>query len=232
MKTNPRRPGVLAVFALLMTSAVYLVTTPGTASQIGAAGGAAGGGASAGGAPGGAPLVDPLSMFAARSPGARPGGAFLQSKPAYAAASDFVGPRETTGMPLNETLLPPAPPAASAPSFAGLGSPDGFPFSDAPPAGGGGGGGFGFPGSFAGGSPIAGVNNGGGGGGGGGGGDIGGEGGAVVPEPETWLMMIFGFFSVGGAMRFGQRRRAGERGTARARAHAKAGVDAQAFVGQ
>lgn len=233
MKAKARSFSVLAALALFSTSAIYLVTTPVTAASPlgGGAGSGAGVGAGAG-AGDEAPLVDPLSAFSARSPGVRADGAFLQTKPGFAASSDFVGPPETLGMKLNESLLPDGPGGAGGggePALAGLGSPDGFPFSDG--AGAGGFGGVpGVPGSFSDGSLIAGARGGGGGGGGGtggggiggDGGDIGGEGVAVVPEPGTWLMMIFGFLSVGAAMRAQQRQRQRRRQQQQGRGAARA----------
>jgi hypothetical protein len=82
----------------------------------------------------------------------------------------------------------------SAPAFASLAPPlagQGSPVFAAPLPGAGGGDG--------------GTGGGGGGTGGGDGGDDGGQGGggvvSPVPEPGTWLMLIFGLFAIGSAMR-------------------------------
>lgn len=160
-------------------------------------------------------LRNPMSVFAARSPGVRLGGALYQTKPRMAAA-----PRQRTrpaGIVPHERVLSnvrtrPSPPPvafADAPPIALLGEPGlmsgvpidglpggGSPAFDVPP--------FGFgdtPGFTAGpGSPPSNETPGGGGGPGPGAGP--GQGpGSAVPELGTWLMMIAGLGMVGQAFR-------------------------------
>ena len=153
-----------------------------------------------------AALADPLSLFAARSPGARGGGALLSTKG---------GPSERVLSTIRDRDPPPDPPGADNP---------GLPVTPedvaalAPPAEGaapGDGGGSGDPGpggpSFGSFAPFSAPGGGGGffpGGGAptfvpppgspppGGGGGV-----SAVPEPATWAMMIIGFFSVGAMVR-------------------------------
>ena len=164
-----------------------------------------------------AALADPLSLFAARSPGERGGGALLSTKPGR--------PSERVLSNVRDRDPPLGDPGADDP---------GLPVTPedvaalTPPADGaapGEGGGFGLPGggggpSFA---PFSGP-----------GGDPGflpggglapltpppgtpppgtpppsGPGISAVPEPATWAMMIIGFFSVGAAVRRRARRQAG-----------------------
>ncbi len=234
IKARNIRLGALAV--LLVSSTALMLTWPGSAVSSGetAAGNAATGSAAAGAAVN----VDPLSVFSARSPGARADGAFLQSKLAY-------GPnmKSTLGMPINEAIFPqdaaaeePAVPAAAFAAPQGLEEPV---FVDAAQpdsviAG------SGLPGTFSDGflatGSAGGFAGGGGGGfaGGGGGGivppsppigpidEIVGEG-AVVPEPGTWLMLIAGFFGIGTAMRAHGRAHGRARGRAHERARGRAG---------
>jgi hypothetical protein len=160
-------------------------------------------------------LRNPMSVFAARSPGVRLGGALYQTKPNMAAA-----PRQRNrpaGIVPHERVLAnvrtrPSPPPvafADAPPLALLGGPgliggmpidgppgSGSPAFDVPP--------FGFgdtPGFTAGpGNPPSNETPGGGGGTGPGTGA--GQGpGSAVPEPGTWLMMIAGLGMVGQAFR-------------------------------
>lgn len=160
-------------------------------------------------------LRNPMSVFAARSPGVRLGGALYQTKPRVAAA-----PRKRdrpVGVVPHERVLSnvrsrPAPPAAAfadAPPIALLGGPGlmndmpiggslvgGSPAFDVPP--------FGFgdtPGFTVGpGNPPGNETPGGGGGPGPGTGP--GQGpGSAVPEIGTWLMIIVGLGVIGQAFR-------------------------------
>lgn len=214
MKPKVTRAWVLPMLAMLLSSALYVGMGMVRGGEAGAAAAAGGGAGLTGGGVGGSAgfmLPDPLSVFSARSPGGRAGGAFLQTKPAYA-SSDFAGPRETLGMPFDRSLDPAPPPPEAGFGGGGEGlDGEGLAFASEPFSDG-----FDDPtiiGGFApGGSIVPGIvggNSGGGGGGGGGGGtDPGGEG-SVVPEPDTWAMMIFGFLMVGSAMRARVRRRFG-----------------------
>jgi hypothetical protein len=152
-------------------------------------------------------LQDPLSLFAARSPGERGGGALLSTKPGGPTervlstirdrdpALGDPPPADGAALPVTPgdlaALSPPvdgaAPGAGAAPGDPGLGAPAFAPFAPFSGAGG-------DPGFLPAGSPP-----------GGGGLPTGGGGVSAVPEPGTWAMMIIGFFSVGAAVR---RRRA------------------------
>lgn len=163
-------------------------------------------------------IMDPASVLAGRSPGARYPGALYQTKPARGPAAHvrthvrtsvppavpglpvITGVEFTGDLPTGPAFVDPFPPGGltlipSGPSGVG-GYAGGFP-------GGGGG--------FIGGS-IGGGFNGGGGGGillpvtGGGGGIVTPPPGTVtpvtpVPEPATWMTMIIGFAMVGAALR-------------------------------
>lgn len=147
-----------------------------------------------------ATLLDPLSLFAGRSPGERGEGALLSTKPGHGPEErvlstvrdrDPVGaapPAEDPGL-LPDSALPGAPPAENAlPAGAGPGdqfAPFGAPFSSFGepgggfiPGGGGGGGGL-IPPVLPPDPPLT----------------------SAVPEPATWAVMILGFFAVGWAMR-------------------------------
>ncbi|WP_416907839.1 MAG: PEPxxWA-CTERM sorting domain-containing protein [Polymorphobacter sp.] len=221
------RAWVLPMLAMLLSSALYVGMGMVRGGEAGAAAAAGGGAGLTGGGVGGSAgfmLPDPLSVFSARSPGGRAGGAFLQTKPAYA-SSDFAGPRETLGMPFDRSLDPaPPPPEAGLGGGGGEGlGGAGFPFAGEPFS-------DGFDGVMViggfsqGGSLVPGIVGGNGGAGGGGGGfspaplpDFDGDGvddivddvTIAVPEPESWAMMIFGFLMVGSAMRARARRRMG-----------------------
>lgn len=155
-------------------------------------------------------LKDPMSLFAARSPGERAPGALTQSKPARNLGTGVsrVPPRERV---LSTGRTRPAVPVETA----DVGTPgmtvapvdaidDGVPIASTS---------FGepgiVPGSGGGGAPffVPPTSN-------GPGVSIGepGDGGTVtpptspVPEPETWLTMMVGLFTIGAALR---RRRSG-----------------------
>lgn len=145
---------------------------------------------------------DPLSVLAARSPGARTAGALAQSKHRYAVAERRIrsgarlGPRER--VLANVRTRPNAPPVAIAPLVAlpqGLAS---APFSAASLT---------LPPGNAPGVPIGFVGPGSGGG-------LNAQPGIIpptpiitppvvpsVPEPSTWLMLMTGFFGLGAALR-------------------------------
>lgn len=170
-------------------------------------------------------LKDPLTLFAERSPGGRAEGALLPTKPPRERVLSTIRERDPTG------TLPGVddPVVAGVPETAGPGGPapeervlsgerDGFP-----------GGGGGAPGGFApfGGAPgglipenfvtpgdpgtPGGPGDPGPGDPGPGGPDNPGlpgpppglldPGGAPVPEPATWAMMLLGFFAIGTAIR-------------------------------
>jgi hypothetical protein len=163
-------------------------------------------------------LKDPLTLFAERSPGGRAEGALLPTKPPRERVLSTVREREPTGtLPGVED-----PVVAGVPGAAGPGGPapeervlsgerEGLPggFGGAP--GGFGGPGFGrapgglIPEDFATAPPgDPGIDDPG----------IGGPGptappppglldpgGAPVPEPATWAMLILGFFAIGAALR-------------------------------
>ncbi len=143
-----------------------------------------------------AALADPMSIFAARSPGERPDGALTQTKlPANRTAGNSAG---NTPLTPSERVLPVIRTRPAIGPVAGFIPPVGLsPGGSVPGAGGGqtglgnGGGGFGefLPGG-------GGVPPGGGGGGGGGIIPV-----SPIPEPATWLTMIAGFFALGGMIR-------------------------------
>lgn len=157
-----------------------------------------------------AAIADPLSVFAARSPGGRAPGALTQTKPSRSAGAER--PVKLAEVFPSERVL----------SNVRTRQPDEFAPADLPdalfvgpvagPAGGA------VPGIDAI-TPIVPTGNGGipiftpggigpvvpGGGGGGGGGETPTEPTTPVtpsvPEPTTWLMMIAGFFAIGSALR-------------------------------
>lgn len=164
-------------------------------------------------------IADPMSVFSARSPGARSSGALVQTKTAYApnlqATADFLGIGPGMGLPGGEGAMGPEPDLGFASPDAGdsvaftipgslYGASEAGPF-------------FGAIGFGAGGLPFGGSGF--GSGTPGGGGTVPGgttpispaPGATAVPEPEMWLMMIAGFFAVGSAMRGGSRRNSGAR---------------------
>lgn len=151
-------------------------------------------------------LEDPLSILSGRSPGARSGGALAQSKHAYQhdrtrdrgrpaelpseRVLANVRSRPVASIPETEVGLLPALPISDTASFGG--APTSIPFG-APVS----------PGGIAAtGFPIAasGVV-------GGGAGGVGGNTGAVpmvpspIPEPNSWALMLTGYFLVGTAYR-------------------------------
>ena len=157
-----------------------------------------------------AAFADPLSVFAERSPGARAEGALTQSKPARKAvpgpsgqpASSKGRSAPTQGAGQIDPGVPPAFEAIDLGQSGDEASADGVgfvPFETGPFGRGGSGAGFAIDGL--------------------GGGAIGGGGlvppsppGGVplpdptppvsaVPEPQTWLMMLVGFFLLGAALR-------------------------------
>jgi hypothetical protein len=154
-------------------------------------------------------LEDPLSILSGRSPGARSGGALAQSKHAYqhARMRDHGKPgelpservlanvrsRPAAPVPETDVGLLPALPSSNAVSF-GETLP-GIPFSA--PVSRSGIAAAGFP------SGASGAVAGGAGGAGGGGGNMG----AVpvvasaIPEPNSWALMLTGYFVVGTAYR-------------------------------
>ncbi len=161
-------------------------------------------------------VMDPGSIFAERSPGARGDGLLLQTKPDRVALAPGllpVGPEErvlaeTRERP-PEIALPLAAPAfalgQTGPSFE-LGAPPAFPpsesyptpppgFTSAPP---------GLNGPFS--PPTSQTSP--PGGGPPGGGPPGTPPSTPVPEPDAWMLMILAVFAVGGALRW---RRAGQR---------------------
>jgi hypothetical protein len=143
-----------------------------------------------------ATLLDPLSLFAGRSPGERGEGALLSTKPGHGPEErvlstvrdrDPVGaapPAEDPGF-LPDSALPGAPAENALPASSVAGdqfAPFGVPFSGSGDPGGGfipGGGSRLLPPS---GPPDPPLTSG-------------------IPEPATWAMMILGFFAVGWAMR-------------------------------
>lgn len=160
-------------------------------------------------------IADPMSVFSARSPGARGTAALTSTKTAYVRAGpamdDFwgMGPGrslpEGGGMTVQETpaglgqgdespqdaeypeFSIPASlygPGESGPFFGVIGEDSGFDLGG--PGGRGSGFGPGMPGGGGGVPPPLPPS--------------------AVPEPEMWLMMIFGFFAIGSAMRTGNRR--------------------------
>lgn len=160
-----------------------------------------------------AALVDPISVLAARSPGARGAGALSQSKARLAkkASAPWDQPveRVLNAVRTRPSTVVPAETVTFAPVIGGPGDLNGVPAVE--PLGDAGGLpiGGGFPGGFG---PVI-V---GGGGGGGGGGTTPGEPGTdnptptptvpvvpipAVPEPATWLMMLLGFGSMGFVLR-------------------------------
>lgn len=160
-------------------------------------------------------LRNPMSVFAARSPGVRLDGALYQTKPKVAAASRkrdrpiALLPHERVLSNVRSRPSPPPAAFADAPPLALLGEPGlmtgvpiggpqggGSPAFDVPP--------FGFgdtPGFTAGPGNPPGNETPGGGGPGPGSGP-----GSAVPELGTWLMMIVGLGAVGQAVR-GQKAR-------------------------
>lgn len=179
-----------------------------------------------------AALADPLSVLAARSPGARPAGALTQTKvrksgledrtlanaltrPLDRFAAPGLGgttPGTATG-PLNDTV-------ADAVTDAVAPAPAGDAVAPGPVLGSF----IGTPGGIV---VTPGIGGSTGGGGGSGGGGSGGGGGtettpttpvvtptsppvvASVPEPETWFTMLFGFGVIGGALRVRRRQAIG-----------------------
>ena len=165
-----------------------------------------------------AALADPLSVMAARSPGARPAGALTQSKPNRGRDERVLA--EALTRPLGPTDAPGQ--AGIVPVVPGVAAPD-VPVADVVPAtalpgvtdviadGGPGP----VPSGYYPGNGITVVPNVGGGGGGGGGTTtpvttpntpetpV-----ASVPEPGTWAMMLLGFGAMGAALR--TRRRSAE----------------------
>ena len=154
-------------------------------------------------------LADPMSVFAARSPGQRRAGALAQTKARYASRAVapgaspservLAGVRSRPGAPAVFDALPdapgaagPAPGAAPVEPFAsGLGVPfaeAGFPNALAGAPGFGlvsdtpapGGGANAVPGSGGGATPAPAV---------------------AVPEPMTWLTMLVGFLAIGAILR-------------------------------
>jgi hypothetical protein len=161
-----------------------------------------------------AALRDPMSVFAARSPGARLPGALYQTKPKLAAAPrkrrrpTRLVPHERVLSNVRSRSAPPAATFGDTPPLALLdepglltGMPLGLPASvspafDVPPFG------FGDTPGFTGGSgnPPSNETPGGGGGLGPGTGP-GQEPASPVPESGTWLMMIVGMGMIGQAFR-------------------------------
>lgn len=159
-------------------------------------------------------LQDPLSLFADRSPGSRPDGALYSTKHAKskpASPVELVLAQERTRPPLPseeaapDSILAPALDQLVAPSPIDLLLPGGAPVDALPGPSGGPIFGGGTPGIFV---PI---------------GELPGSPGSpstppgcctpgtpseptdpvvpAVPEPATWLMLILGFFMVGGSLR-------------------------------
>lgn len=165
-------------------------------------------------------VMDPGSIFAERSPGARGGGLLLQTKPDRVALAPGllpVGPEERVLASTRERPPGPELPLV-APAFAlnqtgpyvDLGAPPAFPPSESyptPPAG------FtpappGLNGPL---SPPTSQTSPPGGGPPGGGPPGGGPPGTPttpVPEPDAWMLMILAVFATGAALRW---RRAGQR---------------------
>ena len=159
-------------------------------------------------------LADPMSIFAARSPGGRGAGALAQTKLAYAPTS--FSSKDVAGLIPSERVLAnvrtrPVAPQLNTPGFAAPQSVNGTPLGAVPTPGGGAGStipSFAVPtnGGGGGGGAIGGDAPGSGGGGGGGPG-----GGTItpvpsdVPEPTTWLMMIAGFAAIGSLLRYQRR---------------------------
>lgn len=159
-----------------------------------------------------AALADPLSVLAARSPGARPEGALTQSKPRKAGPADERDLDNVLTRPLDRFAAPTAgaAPGAIVPEAVADAAPVAASdtFADQGPVPQFTGGGF---------LPQSGIvitPDIGGGGGGGGGGSPGTVGTAPpdtvtpvvpvtasVPEPATWLTMLLGFGAVGGMLR-------------------------------
>lgn len=175
-------------------------------------------------------ILDPGSIFAARSPGARGGGMLLQTKPERLAQNTYVPPGGLFGAPIERVLAgvrerPPEPdfvgppPAAplvqTLPEFAmgGRPPPGGFPAAPAS---------IGGPGFI----PLANPPGGGGPPGGGkppgdtppsdtppGGGPPpsdsppGGPPISAVPEPAAWMLTIMAVFGLGAALRRKRSRR-------------------------
>lgn len=177
-------------------------------------------------------LADPMSILGQRSPGERPAGALTQSKPRYAKLASARKPFAPSERVLSQER---ERPAADAPTFAvpeGMGAGDpgdaardfsfGDPIPEAPPPGGfvpnrgQGGGGDGIPGGpGTDGPPITNppvtppvnptppgpdkppiiI-------------DPGTPPTSAVPEPATWIALIFGFFATAGAMRWSRTRQA------------------------
>lgn len=161
--------------------------------------------------PGAAPVQHLLSMLDARSPGEREKGELTQSKVAKTAVDNLrpralgktFPPKPTPTEQLAKVIVPATPtapvevvPPIAPPTLAEVVTPS--------PA-------FAAPSLASFGPPII------GGGGGGGGGTPPGDTGTVppvqvppvtaaVPEPGTWLMMLFGFGVVGSALRPRRRR--------------------------
>ena len=172
-----------------------------------------------------AALADPLSVLAARSPGARPAGALTQSKPRRepnpaerVLAEALTRP---TGAPAFGDF-PAAPFDIGAPDLPFAGPESLLPVVDVAGAPAPIGGGI-YPGPGISVTPdVSGPGGGGGGGGSGGGGGGGGTSGetpvppitppvASVPEPGTWLTLVLGFGAVGGGLRSARRRTAPRR---------------------
>lgn len=169
-------------------------------------------------------LAAPMAILEGRSPGARGAGALAQSKPSRplvtASVSDLVpAPTERvlSGVRNRPGAGPAAQPGVPVVSLAPVGGPEALPPGGGlgSPGIGGLGAGSGVGGGGFGGAPGGGVGGGIGGGGGGGGpgtapptgGSSGGQVPVVaVPEPETWVMMLTGFFAIGSAMRSRRRR--------------------------
>ncbi|MES2255649.1 MAG: PEPxxWA-CTERM sorting domain-containing protein [Pseudomonadota bacterium] len=143
-----------------------------------------------------ATLLDPLSLFAGRSPGERGEGALLSTKPGHGPEErvlstvrdrDPAGAAPPAGDPgfLPDSALPGAPPAENALPAGGVPgdqfAPFGAPFSSPGEPGGGfiPGGGSGLVPPLPPDPPLT----------------------SGIPEPATWAVMILGFFAVGWAMR-------------------------------
>lgn len=163
-----------------------------------------------------AALMDPLALFAERSPGERGGGALLSTKgalgPSERVLSEVRDRDPGLGDPPADAFAPVTPEdiAALPDGLPGAGGSSGGPPGGGGPGGGGAPGGPGFSPFF---SPFT-----------PGGGDPGDPGtvgsppgttlpppGGVsaVPEPATWAMLILGFFAVGIAVRRRARRQTG-----------------------
>lgn len=148
-------------------------------------------------------LRNPLSIFAARSPGPRADGVLYQTKPKLA-ATHRQRPRPLGLVPHERVLsmgrtrpVAPFAPAAGAPPLALLGTPTPLPFVP----------GLGGPEYVASAFEVPGFGFGDVPGFAGGGGPPDNEApppggpGPAVPEPATWLMMIVGFGWVGHSLR-------------------------------